>query len=111
MVTDTDSTSNTSSHVLSICLFYLFGQGDNVEGVYDPTSSYGRECHLVAVSMVRITKGAMAGGYFATGLMACGTTGYLHCVLVTVNDIATANSIMNMLNRIGCWNPQGRVRT
>jgi hypothetical protein len=32
--------------------------------VYDLTSSYGRECYLVAVPTVRITKGAMTGGYF-----------------------------------------------
>jgi hypothetical protein len=35
-------------------------------------------------------------GIFAIGLTACGTTGYLHCVLITVNG-ATTNSIMNMM--------------
>jgi hypothetical protein len=63
-VADTDSMSNTLTHALSICSFALFGQGENKEGVYDLTSSYGKECYLVAVLMVRITKGALTGGYF-----------------------------------------------
>ena len=63
-VADTDSmVSNTSAHVLSICLFGLFGQGEHDEGVYDLTGRYGRECYLAAVPTVRITKGALAGGY------------------------------------------------
>ncbi len=39
-------------------------------------------------------------GIYAIGLMACGTTGYLHHVLVTVNG-ATTNFIMNMMKRTG----------
>jgi hypothetical protein len=65
VVNDTDdSISNTSSHSISIRSFSLFGQRDDEEKVYDLTSSYGRECYLVAVPTVRITKGAMTGGYF-----------------------------------------------
>ena len=65
VVNDTDdSISNTSSHSISIRSFSLFGQQDDEEKVYDLTSSYGRECYLVAVPTVRITKGAMTGGYF-----------------------------------------------
>jgi hypothetical protein len=64
-VADTDSmVSKTSTHALSICLFALFGQGEHKEGVYDLTGSYGRECYLVAVPTVRITKGALTGGFF-----------------------------------------------
>jgi hypothetical protein len=64
-VADTDSmVSNTSAHVLSICLFGLFGQGEHDEGVYDLTGRYGRECYLAAVLTVRIMKGALGGGYF-----------------------------------------------
>jgi hypothetical protein len=64
MVDDTDSISNTSSHSISICSFSLFGQRDDEEGVYDLTSSYGSKYYLAAVPTVRITKGAMTGGYF-----------------------------------------------
>ena len=43
-VADTDSmVSNTSTRALSILSFALFGQGEHKEGVYDLTSSYGRE--------------------------------------------------------------------
>jgi hypothetical protein len=64
-VADTDSmVSKTSTHALSICSFALFGQGEHEEGVYDLTGSYGRECYLATVPTVRITKGALAGGYF-----------------------------------------------
>ena len=76
--------SNTSTHALSIHSFALFGQGEHKEGVYDLTGSYGRECYLAAVPTARITKGALAGEIYAIGLMACGTTGYLHHILVTV---------------------------
>ena len=68
VVADIDSSSNTSSHALSIHSFSLFGQGDNEKGVYDLTSSYLREWYLTALPMVRITKGAMAGGYFCRRL-------------------------------------------
>ncbi len=37
-------------------------------------------------------------GIFTIGLTACGTIGYLHRVLLTVNG-ATTNSIMNMMKR------------
>ena len=64
-VADTDSmVSNTLTHALSIRSFALFGQGEHEEGVYDLTGSYGRECYLRAVPTVRITKGALGGGYF-----------------------------------------------
>jgi len=78
----------------------LFGQGEHKEGVYDLTGSYGRECYLAAVPTARITKGALAGEIYAIGLMACGTTGYLHHVLVTVNG-ATTNFIMYVMKRTG----------
>ncbi len=65
---DTNSMSNTSCHSISICSFSLFGQGDDEEGVYDLTSSYGKECYLAVVPTVRITKGAMEGGYFCCRL-------------------------------------------
>jgi hypothetical protein len=68
VVNDTNSMSNTLSHALSIHSFSLFGLGDNEEGMYDLTSSYGKECYLEAVPMVGITKGAMTGGYFCCRL-------------------------------------------
>jgi hypothetical protein len=43
---------------------FLFGQEENKEGAYDLASSYGKGCYLAAVLMVRITKGALIGGYF-----------------------------------------------
>jgi hypothetical protein len=64
-VADTDLMSNSLTHALSIRSFALFGQGENKERVYDLTSSYGKECYLVAVPTVRIMKGALTGGYFS----------------------------------------------
>ena len=61
---DTELMSSTSTHALSIRSFALFGQGEHEEGIYNLTESYGRECYLAAVPTVRITKGALAGGYF-----------------------------------------------
>ena len=61
---DTDLMSSTSTHALSIHSFALFGQREHEKGVYNLTESYGRECYLAAVPMVRITKESLAGGYF-----------------------------------------------
>ncbi len=63
-VANKESMSNTSTHALSICLFALFGQEENEEGVFDLTSNYGKECYFAALLTVRITKGALTGGYF-----------------------------------------------
>jgi hypothetical protein len=63
-IADTDSMSKTSTHALSICLFALFGQEENKEGVYDLTSCFGKECYLAVVPTVRIMKRALTGEYF-----------------------------------------------
>jgi hypothetical protein len=69
VVINPESTGNSDSsartEASSICSFAVFGQGnDHDEGVYDLRSSIGRKQYLQAVPTVRISKGALEGGYF-----------------------------------------------
>ena len=60
-----NSDSSARTEASSICSFAVFGQGNDCdEGVYDLRSSIGRKQYLQAVPTVRISKGALEGGYF-----------------------------------------------
>jgi hypothetical protein len=60
-----ESTGNLDSEASSIRSFAVFGQGnDGNERVYDLRSSICRKQYLQAVPTVRISMGALKGGYF-----------------------------------------------
>ena len=62
---DAESVSNSATEESSIRSFSVLGQQDNGEdneGVYDLTSSIGREKYLQAVPTVRITRRSLEGG-------------------------------------------------
>jgi len=64
---DAESVSNSATEEASIRSFSVLGQQDNGEdnkGVYDLTSSIGREEYLQAVQTVRITQRSPEGGQF-----------------------------------------------
>jgi hypothetical protein len=61
-----NSDSSARTEASSIRSFAVFGQGNDCdEGVYDLRSSIGRKQYLQAVPTVRISKGALEGGYFS----------------------------------------------
>jgi hypothetical protein len=69
VVIDPESTGNSNlsarTEASSICSFAVLGQGhDHDDGVFDLRSSIGRKQYLQVVSTVRISKGALEGGYF-----------------------------------------------
>ncbi len=69
VVIDPESTGNSDSsartEASSFCSVAVFGQGnDSDEGVYNLRSSIGQKQYLQAVPTVRISKGALEGGYF-----------------------------------------------
>jgi hypothetical protein len=64
---DAESTGNSATEEASIRSFSVFGQqvnGEDNKGVYDLTSSTGREEYLQAVPTVRITRHSLEGGQF-----------------------------------------------
>ena len=64
---DAELVSNSATEEASIRSFSVLGQQDNGEdneGVYDLTSSIGREEYLQAVPTVRITRRSLEGGQF-----------------------------------------------
>jgi hypothetical protein len=69
VVIDPKSTGNSDlsarTEASSIRSFAVFGQGSNHdEGVYDLRSSIGQKQYLQVVPMVKLSKGALEGGYF-----------------------------------------------
>jgi hypothetical protein len=60
-----NSDSSARTEASSICSFAVFGQGNDCdEGVFDLRSSICRKLYLQAIPTVRISKGALEGGYF-----------------------------------------------